>query len=286
MIRAGIILFLGIWLASLAAIPAAHANPSVWQATQGDVVHVRLTLQGTLRGMPTLRCFGRDWPVRPLERRSDTATSWQGWIGIDLKQRPGRYPVIWRVGNQQRRDMLIVKRGEFRISRITVEKRMAEFDAPTLARIRREAKVLRATYVTQVRAHPMIRMSRMPVDGVISTPFGAQRYVNGEPRSPHSGLDIAAPAGTPIRAPLAGRVLLVANMYLNGHTVAIGHGDGLVSVYSHLQRADVQQGEWVDEGALIGRVGATGRATGPHLHWGIRFQQARINPLSLLDGGN
>jgi len=156
------------------------------------------------------------------------------------------------------------------------------FDKPTLTRIRSEVKALKASYKVAVDANPDVVMHGKPIEGIVSTPFGAQRFVNGEPRSPHSGIDIAAPAGTVIHAPLAGRVLLVSDMYLNGKTVAIGHGNGLVSVYSHMQVTKVKKGDWIENGQQIGEVGATGRATGPHLHWGVRFNYARVNPDSLL----
>ncbi len=222
------------------------------------------------------------WPVKQLE-----SGRWRGWIGVDLKTKPGSYPVEWSNGKRVlSRGTLTVTKGQFRISHIQVKKKMAEFDSETLARIRREVKALKSTYVERVGATPEITMHGKPTEGIESTPFGAQRYVNGQPRSPHSGLDIAAPAGTTIETPLPGKVLMVSNMYLNGITVAIGHGSGLVSVFSHMQSSAVKQGEWVETRSKIGEVGATGRATGPHLHWGVRFNMARVNPASLLERGS
>jgi murein DD-endopeptidase MepM/ murein hydrolase activator NlpD len=151
-----------------------------------------------------------------------------------------------------------------------------------LKRIRADQKRLKNSYIARVDARPDLQISGMPVEGIMSTPFGAQRYVNGEPRSPHSGIDIAAPEGTPVVSPLAGRVLVVSEMYLNGNTIAIGHGYGVVSVFSHLKTASVEEGDWIKAGSEIGEVGKTGRATGPHLHWGVRFRQARINPESMI----
>ncbi len=252
-----------------ALFPAAVAQATAWTAVQGDVV----TLEHQSATQPRLQCFGRNWPVQAL-----ADGHWRGWIGVDLKTRPGEYTIQW----SDARDVLRVKAGKFRVSRITVKKNMAEFDAATLKRIRRDQRAILHTYDMHVAADPAIVMHGMPVDGVISTPFGAQRYVNGQPRSPHSGLDIAAPEGTPIFAPLAGKVLLREAMYLNGNTVVIGHGNGLVSVFSHLHDFTVKQGQWVRTGQLIGHVGQTGRATGPHVHWGVRFFRARINPASLL----
>jgi len=265
-------------LALLLLIAAGVAHAADMEALQGDVVDAVAPAGQTA---VSLRCFGKQWPVKRLDDGQ-----WHGWIGIDLKQRPGRYDLVWTTASGERREHLMVKAGSFRISRITVEKKMAEFDAPTLARIRREVAALKATYSASVDADPAIVMHTPPAIGIESTPFGAQRFVNGEPRSPHSGIDIAAPEGTPVTAPLAGRVLLVAGMYLNGNTVVLGHGNGLVTVYSHLKSTPLKNGDWVETGGAIGEVGMTGRATGPHLHWGIRFNQARINPDSLLKMGN
>jgi len=271
--------FFRLWIVAFACaigilFPANLLMAADWQTTQGDVVPVEIQGQ---ENKPTLRCFGKAWPVV-----STGAGHWRGWVGVDLSQKPGAYPLLWQSGQRTVHQKLNVTKGDFRISHITVERNMAVFDKPTLARIRSEVKTLKATYTMPVAATPTISMDALPVEGIISTPFGAQRYVNGEPRSPHSGLDIAAPAGTPIHAPLDGKVLLVADMYLNGNTIALGHGNGLVSVYSHMQSSDVRQGDWVKAGSILGKVGATGRATGPHLHWGIRFNNARINPDSLL----
>ena len=261
------ILIISTWVPSLQAME--------WSATQGDVITVDIT--SSAKSLD-LKCFNRTWPVKLIGKGH-----WRGWIGVDLKKKPGSYTIIWISGAKTvAKDSLLVGKGEFRISHIKVSKKMAVFDKPTLTRIRAESKALKATYNQHVKATPDIIMHGKPTEGIESTPFGAQRYVNGEPRSPHSGIDIATTAGTAIRAPLAGRVLLVASMYLNGNTVSIGHGNGLVTVYAHMQSTNVRQGEWVKTDQIIGKVGSTGRSTGPHLHWGIRFYGARINPESLL----
>jgi len=257
-------------LLMLAALPAQAKE---YQVVQGGVA----TLDHAAASHATLRCLDRQWPVR---RMSDG--SLRGWVGIDLKTRPGTYRCRWHYDGGKESVSLQVTKGEFRISRIQVKRKMAVFDAPTLKRIRHDQQALKQSYRAHVDATPDIVMHAMPVAGIISTPFGAQRYVNGEPRSPHSGLDIAAPEGTPITAPLAGKVVLASAMYLNGNTVVIGHGDGLVTIYCHMAHLDVKQGEWIKAGERIGVVGMTGRSTGPHLHWGIRFHNARINPAALL----
>jgi len=260
----------------LAATPA-HAE--TYRAVQGDILTIERELPS---GSIALHCFGKRWPV--IQSKTGLV---KAWVGVDLKTRPGNHPLKWSVDNSKGKteqfiENIAVTEGEFRISHITVDKKMAVFGKEELKRIRADQKLLKDSYVADVNAQPDLQISGMPVEGIMSTPFGAQRYVNGEPRSPHSGIDIAAPEGTPVITPLAGKVLVVSEMYLNGNTVAIGHGHGVVSVFSHLKSASVKEGDWIEASNKIGEVGKTGRATGPHLHWGIRFMQARINPESML----
>ena len=126
-----------------------------------------------------------------------------------------------------------------------------------------------------------------PVKGRISGHFGNHRILNGKPRSPHTGMDIAVPEGTPVVAPWGGRVTLVADLYYTGNTVIIDHGYGVSTVYCHLSSVAVEEGQQIGQGADLGRVGMTGRATGPHLHWGLNWYSERLNPeLSLPASSN
>jgi len=151
-------------------------------------------------------------------------------------------------------------------------------------RIRREqAQVTAARERDDDRADFAQRFA-WPVQGRISGRFGNQRVYNGKPGSPHSGMDIAAPAGTPVKAPAAGVVTFAApDLYLTGGTVLLDHGFGISSNFLHLSRIDVKVGERVEQGQVIGAVGATGRATGPHLHWGMNWFDVRIDPLLVLE---
>ncbi len=265
-------IFFALVVANLAlGIPFAMAHE--WQVVQGDIVRVETVLPGQ---HVSLRCFGKSWPVKMRAKNH-----WVGWVGVDLGRKPGNYTLYWTSKKRKTSDHLHVDRGHFRISRITVKRGMAVFDAKALARIHADHAALRKAYAMKVNASPNISIIGRPLDGIVSTPFGARRYVNGEPRAPHTGLDIAAPEGTPIINPLAGRILLVESMFLNGNTVVIGNGSGLVMVYSHLKSLHVHEGAWLKTGQTIGKVGQTGRATGPHLHWGVRFNGARVNPDSL-----
>lgn len=259
-------------------LPAGSLLAGEYHVVQGDVLTIHTKVSD---GKVTLTCFGKQWPVK----RERDGSLW-AWVGVDLKTAPGAYPLKWNIGDRSSRDSLVVTKGQFRVSHITVEKKMAVFGPEELKRIRTDQRLLKTSYTARVDASPFIHITKMPVEGIESTPFGAQRYVNGEPRSPHSGIDIAAPEGTPVITPLAGRVLISEPMFLNGNTVVIGHGSGLVSIYCHLKQLGVKQGEWIEKGKVLGEVGMSGRSTGPHLHWGLRFNRARINPESIIRAEN
>ena len=117
-----------------------------------------------------------------------------------------------------------------------------------------------------------------PVDGPYSSAFGLKRFFNGQARKPHSGIDIAAPEGAPIMSPADGTIALTGDFFFNGNSVFIDHGQGLISMMCHLSRIDVKEGDVVKQGDLLGAVGKTGRATGPHLHWTVSLNNARVNP--------
>lgn len=155
------------------------------------------------------------------------------------------------------------------------------------ARIAREQAMVTAARLRDDPRADFTSTFIRPVEGRISGRFGNQRVYNGEPRAPHSGMDIAAPGGTPVRAPAAGVVTFAASdLYLTGGTLLLDHGHGVSSNFLHLSRIDVRVGQRVAQGEVIGAVGATGRATGPHLHWGMNWFDVRIDPLLVLERGS
>ena len=158
------------------------------------------------------------------------------------------------------------------------------------ARIEREQALVSAARVRDDAREDFTKPFTWPVQGRISGRFGNQRvYVLPDgtdvPRAPHSGMDIAAPEGTPVLAPAAGIVTFTGDLYLTGNTVLLDHGHGISSNFLHLSRIDVHLGQRIEQGETIGAVGSTGRATGPHLHWGMNWFDARIDPLLVLERG-
>ncbi|HHL39774.1 MAG TPA: M23 family metallopeptidase [Deltaproteobacteria bacterium] len=159
---------------------------------------------------------------------------------------------------------------------------MVELDEATLERVRREKAELGGALEDSAARRLWKGPFLMPAEGRISSSFGLRRILNGKPRSPHTGLDIGAPAGRAVRASNSGTVTLTGERYFSGLTVVIDHGLGLSTMYFHLSEVLVKEGERVERGQIIGRVGSTGRSTGPHLHWGVWLSGARVDPRSLM----
>ncbi len=270
-----------------AQITLAQDAPSLrtsWlaRATQpGEVVRLDVLCRcGDTQ--PGARAFGRDVPLFRLEERG----RWRGLIGIDLDTAPGPYRVTVTVdrGGQTptvSTRLLHVSRKRFRTRRLRVDSSFVEPPADARARIEREARVMEVLFDTATPKswEPPFRL---PVAQPAVSNFGARSIFNGTPRNPHAGVDFGSPTGTPIAAPSAGRVVLAEALYFTGDTVVIDHGLGLFSLFAHLSRISVRQDEEVTRGAIVGLVGATGRATGPHLHWSVRLNGARVDPLSLV----
>lgn len=200
---------------------------------------------------------------------------WIAIVGIPLTVRPGTQQIEadGRTLNFQ------VGPRHYREQRITLKnKEQVSPNPQNLIRIERELAEQSAAYRQFSARQPSNLLFDRPVDGPLSSPFGLRRFFNGEERNPHSGLDFAVPAGTPIKAPAAGKVILLGDYFFNGKTVFVDHGQGLISMFCHLSRIEVQPGQELPRGGVIGRVGATGRATGPHLHWNVSLNDARVDP--------
>jgi murein DD-endopeptidase MepM/ murein hydrolase activator NlpD len=172
---------------------------------------------------------------------------------------------------------------DFAASRLRVDSRFTAPDSATLLRIEHEQELVRATLRT-VSAELLWRGSFVaPLVGATTSPYGQRRLFNDEARSRHTGLDIDGKIGDPVLAANSGRVVLSRDLFFNGEAVFIDHGLGLLTGYFHLSEREVSEGQWVEKGELIGRVGATGRVTGPHLHWSLYLQGFALDPSTLLD---
>ncbi len=209
-------------------------------------------------------------------------------IGIDLETKPGTHP--WRVGvvetGREPRTAggtVQVLRRSFPVERLTVPRAMVDLDPETERRAVAEGTRLATLYRTITPERLWRGRFTRPVAGTEpGTGFGARRIINGQPRSPHGGTDYSAPKGTPVVAANAGRVALVADFFFPGRLVVLDHGLGLYTLYFHLDSVAVGEGQRIERGQTLGTVGASGRATGPHLHFGAQVGAARVDPAALL----
>jgi hypothetical protein len=246
-----------------------------------DVVPERLAV--TLSGVRLL--------LFPLEEERSSATgveaAFGALVGIDLAASPGTREIVWEAhlpgGRTARGNVLLgIERRTFPTQKIRVPPRFDALDAATLARAQEERRRMRAVLAGRSPERSWRGAFDMPASGATSG-FGARRVVNGRPSSPHSGLDIAAPRGTPVLASNAGAVVLADTLVFAGGTVVLDHGLGLFTIYSHLSEIAVTPGQRVARGQVIARSGASGRVTGPHLHWAVNVAGARVDPMSLVE---
>lgn len=215
----------------------------------------------------------RDQPL--LVIRED-GKRWIAIAGIPLTAKPGTDHIELADGQRLAFNITDRKYPEQHI-KLTNQKHVTP-DPEHLKRIQRELAEQIAAYRTFSARQPSNLLFDRPVDGRLSSAFGLRRFFNGEERNPHSGLDFAAPTGTSIKAPAAGQVILVGDYFFNGKTVFVDHGQGLISMFCHLSSIDVKVGDELARGAHVGKVGATGRATGPHLHWNVSLNNTRVDP--------
>ena len=216
-----------------------------------------------------------------------TGGVWSGIVGIDLETRPGDYALAVRAtlanGDTVRATYrLSVTPKEFPTRHLSVNPNFVNPPADVLERIGREAARQREIFQASSPERQWEGGFLRPVSGNSTSSFGRRSVYNGEPRSPHSGTDFRAGEGTPVAAPNGGTVVLVGNLYFSGNVVIIDHGWGLYSYFAHLSSTGVVEGETVKRGQQVGTVGSTGRVTGPHLHWTVRLNDARVDPLSLM----
>jgi murein DD-endopeptidase MepM/ murein hydrolase activator NlpD len=255
---------------------------SARRAKQGGILALTLRSSVALSGA---RLFEGD---REIAMEADEeGTLFRSLVGIDFRSAVG--PRLLRVeatgscGDEHRSSLEIrVSSGRFKTRRLRVAPGYVDVPPEELERVEEDRAKVGAVWAAGERRRLWNAPFRLPVDAAPRDNFGSRSVYNGKPRSSHDGVDLAAPAGTPVRAPAPAVVALAAELYFSGGTIILDHGGGLYTTYFHLSRIDVAEGDAIAPGQKIGAVGATGRATGPHLHWGARLHRSRVNPLDLL----
>jgi len=233
------------------------------------------SVQGEVLGRPI-----RFWPtVSPTE--------WRGLVGIGLDSKSGAHQVTVQgmAGDAEAsttRLSVLVESRRFDTRRLRVDPRLAKPPEEEAVRIAEEAKAMSIAFAEVTSERLWRGRFEAPVPGAATSSYGRLTVMNGEPGGRHQGTDFRAAVGTPVRAPNAGRVVLAKDLYFAGNTVILDHGLGVFSLVAHLSRIDVAVGERVLRGGVLGESGATGRVTGPHLHWAVRFGDASVDPLSLM----
>ncbi|MFP6805703.1 MAG: peptidoglycan DD-metalloendopeptidase family protein [Pseudomonadales bacterium] len=196
-------------------------------------------------------------------------------VGIPLSGKAGEHHIETSTGSKT----FQVEAMNYKTQRLTIEnKRKVNPLGRDMDRIGRERQEMNSAFLNFDREMVVQTDFNLPAIGPISSPFGLRRILNDQPRNPHSGVDIAAGAGDPIVAPAPGKVVATGDYFFNGNTVLLDHGQGLITMYCHMSRIDVEVGDMVKASELLGAVGQTGRVTGPHLHWSVSLNNARVDP--------
>jgi murein DD-endopeptidase MepM/ murein hydrolase activator NlpD len=235
---------------------------------------------------PELEAVTLVWQAQEIQMAPADA-GWFALLGVDLDVTPGPYEVdaVFRyAGNRQerRRFALTVMAKEYPTTRLAVEPKYVELSPANQERAAQEKKRINAAYATTAAEPYWTDVFIVPIPGVIGgRNFGHRRMFNDQPRAPHSGADLTATTGAEVRATNRGRVVLTGDFFFNGNAVFVDHGMGVLSMYLHLSSILVEEGQLLERGELLGLAGATGRVTGPHLHWGIKATGARVDPFSL-----
>ncbi|RJX81477.1 peptidoglycan DD-metalloendopeptidase family protein [Pseudomonas sp. LS-2] len=216
------------------------------------------------------------WQGKPVLVVKDQDARWLAIVGIPLTIKPG---TSQQVNSGGRNLPFTVGSKKYPEQHITLKnQRQVNPNPDDLKRIEQELDVQVRAYRSFTPGTPSNLLLDKPVNGPLSSKFGVRRFFNGEERNPHAGLDFAVPAGTPIKSPAAGKVILIGNYFFNGNTVFVDHGQGFISMFCHMSKIDVKVGDTVPRGGVVGRVGSTGRATGPHMHWNVSLNDARVDP--------
>jgi murein DD-endopeptidase MepM/ murein hydrolase activator NlpD len=267
------------------SFPTGQGAHGHYSGKQGQIIVVKVpaddsaaTVQGSFLGR-SIRFFP--------DTRLDEPKGFVGLLGIDLQDEPGNHELTVEVKNGDYTSTLSYKvsvaKEKFHVEHLTLPKDKVDLDENSLARWKAEQEQVKTALAGDSPAKLWRPGFVEPVSGKRTGIFGSVRVMNGQPRNPHNGEDIGAPLGTDVLATNDGIVRLTVEHFFSGKGIFLDHGLGFYSMYFHLSEVLVKDGDQVKAGQVIGKVGATGRATGPHLHWGVKLNGARVNPYALLD---
>jgi len=246
-------------------LPIAQGQPAVVRACLGTEAR---SAYAVFLGQKVFLVHGRDG-------------CFYGAVAADLRTKPGRYPLRVYTGERQAAAARIeVVSKDYGERRISVDRKFTKLTPAQLERYKRETARIKAVYNNFTPIRYWDKGFIRPLDGTVVSPFGRRSIVNGVEKSPHSGVDLRGSVGTPVKAAASGRVALVLDTYFGGLTILIDHGLGLVTRYLHLSAALVQEGQMVDKGQVIAKVGNSGRVTGSHLDFGVRWGDVRVDPMA------
>jgi len=231
-----------------------------------------------------------EWGGRtvPIWQEAARERQRKGLLAVDLEKAPGEYQLklTGQTATGEKIScsaMVAVRKGLFATEKLQVGKEFVEPNPEQVKRANEERQKLRDIFDHVTPERLWDGNFRIPLDGVTTgSNFGKRRILNGNPGSPHGGMDLPGTTGTPVHAAQRGRVALAEELFFSGNTVVVDHGLGIYTFYGHLSEIDAKAGDTVETGAVLGKVGATGRVTGPHLHWGLTVERARVNPLLLV----
>ena len=269
----------GVMVCEVTAISQYDISLSSYIIPQGDMSLLRVDVKNG--GIPRVTWMKREIYLVP----NDDKTVYYGFLAADLTARPGFYEALLEFppNGEKKKLEIEVKEKDYGIRRLTLPKRMVDLDAKTLKRVKKESRIMRRLWDAPPSSPYWTGPFERPIPGDVVGPFGRKSIINNQPRAPHSGVDLRAEKGTPIKAINQGMVIFTGSHFFTGKTIVMDHGGGIQSMYFHLEEILIEQGSVIEQGQVIGLVGSTGRATGPHLHWGIRINGARVNPLKLVD---
>jgi murein DD-endopeptidase MepM/ murein hydrolase activator NlpD len=265
-------------ISSLHATPLPQTSLPKTNGVPGGIAIVDLELNTNKTNNKTPIVFYKKKRVMVVNNNGH----WLSVVGIPLSANPGQHKL--KIKGRSKTISFKIESKKYAEQRITIkDKRKVNPTAEDMKRIRRERVRINSALKHWVEKDEVNTRFILPVAGELSSPFGLRRFFNEQARKPHSGIDIAAPEGTVIQAPADGRVIESGDFFFNGNSVFIDHGQGLVTMYCHMSQIKVKPGQKVAQGETIGAVGQTGRVTGPHLHWSVSLNDARVDPNLFFD---